>query len=349
MTALSAVLSLVLLLLAKVHAQIADDAGENSAGDRRPLMRADSSAAVHLSPSGEFVEVQLHRHGGQKPGVANNASAVHSLCYQSFLLGKENTDDCKDTTNHNNIVDLNSCKFAAKQAGASIGPPDDKPCPTFPALQNFLIGEDCQGRKERPDATGKGGIYDKHPAGCFKAKDRNEFYFNDGGLNRIDKKKAKKEQSGTEAPPEGTPVCDRRRFRLGNLRENDGCPTDEADGAIYKKEMDAEECRTAGDCRWGLDDIFVVGIPPEQPNNDMKPGWMKTYDGKPSGCFYRQANATDYGKFGGKVYFNQPPNKGKQGEAPTIPKGIDKSMGDTENRGTIPICFLPRWSGDKLK
>jgi hypothetical protein len=305
MAVLLAVLSLVLLPFSTVNAQLDSEA----AGDRRPLMRAhsqrgdDPSAMIHLSPAGDFVEVHTHRVAGAGRHRNDPATADDDLCKYSFLLGKPDTNDCLDTTKHENIEDQEDCKFAATQAGACHGPCGG-------CVTEMNIGLDCNGT-ERLDATGPNGRYNTHPIGCFKSKTANEYYYNPW--------------VGTPRRPEingGTPVCQRARFVLGNPGEDDGCPDDTSKGDSYAKITDLDFCRTAAECQgYEVDDnYFLVGIAPPANNNDRRPAWMRTYNGKPKGCYLK--NDVGY------AYFNQP-------QAST-PAGIEIS--------TTPICSIRRFA-----
>jgi hypothetical protein len=302
MTPLFGLLSFLLLSVFTVDAQLDSDAGENVAGDRRPLMRAhvqqpstNTSGVVHLTPSGDLVAVRAHAGAGKRK--SDPATADNDLCKYSYLLGEEDKNDCLDTEKHENILDQEDCKFAADKAGACKGP-----CGGCETEMN--IGLDCDGNI-RVDATGLHGRYNTHPLGCFKAKGANEFYYNPG-------------QTQPPTHPEengGTPVCQRSRFLLGGKGQDNGCPTS------YEKVIVFEDCRTAADCEgYNVDDDdFMVGIPPSEPNDDQRPDWMRTYDGKPKGCFLKEDE--------GYAYFNKPQDN--------TPSGILQS--------NTPICFVTRW------
>jgi hypothetical protein len=296
----------VFCLLLVANSQIVTDVFE----ERRPLIRtqskADDVSAIHLGPSGEFVEVNEHRHHIAQGDSTSSLSpppvpviTQMRKCWYSYILGEPDKNECKDKQLHELILNEEHCEFAALQAGACKGP-----CNSATG-HDFNVGLDEKG-DERSNATGADGIYASHPLGCFRSRaNPNEFYFNPSTSAWPDRP----DRGG------GTPVCQRRRFHNGTTNADGGCP------GKYEKVLDIDSCRTAADCQgYGAEDDFLVGVVTPQedpPPSDRRPDWMQQYDGKPKGCYIRLED--------GKVYYNRPRD--------TMPDAISG----------IPVCNITRY------
>lgn len=302
---MSHLLTLALLLPSLWRGLAIESKGEGLM--RRHAGGAESSA-VHLGPSGEFVEMEGHvRLARQAPAEADSmakyAEAEADFCGEAYILGTADKNECVDSTKHHLILRESLCRAAAEAAGVQAGTRVANA--TAGITSNFVVDTDN---------------INKHPIGCFQSSssgDNGAFFYNPAG-----------DWPTNPGQNGGTPVCHRARYQ--NASTTDGtCPTTGYARIDEGTNAEEEDCRTVGECQGycRTENLFRVGAEPAtnpiQNPVDARPTWAQTYNNMPKGCFIRPAD--------GCVYFNYPQSSGD----PTNPHNTN---------GYIPVCEIGKWT-----
>merc|ERR1719498_856371 len=190
---------------------------------------------------------------------SHTKSKVSDFCFESFLLGQSNKNNCTDANVHSLILREAECREAAAEANAQTGN----------GQANFVVDYDNK---------------DNHPIGCFKDADKNIFWFNPDG-------DWPKHPEGETRNPGGTPVCSRKRYLNGTLPST--CP------AGYTAIQEEEACRSIAECEgYCMSSVFRVGIPAAtnavKNPPDPRPAWAADYNKMPKGCFIREEDGCVY-------------------------------------------------------
>jgi len=274
---MSHLLTLALLLPSLWRGLAIESKGE--ALMRRHAGGAESSA-VHLGPSGEFVEM-ARQAPAEADHMAKYAEAEADFCGEAYILGTADKNECVDSTKHHLILRESLCRAAAEAAGVSAGTREANATAVPPITSNFVVDIDN---------------INKHPIGCFKDKNNDAFFYNPAG-----------DWPTNPAASGGTPVCHRVRYQ--NASTTDGtCPTTGYARLDAGTNDEEENCRTVGECSGycRTENLFRVGAAPAtnvvQNPVDPRPTWAQTYNNMPKGCFIRPGD--------GCVYFNYPQSSG---------------------------------------
>jgi len=157
------------------------------------VMRRESKM-VSMTPTGQMIqnepqkpETLVNTQGELSPEDLTNLAA--EFCDYDFPMGKDDSSNCSDASNHSLILEESMCVEAGVESGATT------------THDSFKISQDWEGQR---------------PKGCFKyecAEAANKvcyFYNGDGDW---------------PTAPKGSPVCSRPKYLNGTKDTNGGCPT----------------------------------------------------------------------------------------------------------------------------